>query len=444
MQLIKILLIAVSFLAALSGIAAFFGSKKDSRLHMFMFLLTAFGVFAWVLSIMIFLTVSPDAYEKARIAVFGIYISGLALNIFAAAYAGWGYKAGYIITGIITLITIVMSAILIHDPGVLYSDIVLSSEGNSVVLRSDFWYYSAYSLILGLENVAIVLLLLYRIRHASSPAVKKGWLVFLVGLIIGGIGAGIFDVMLPPTRYDLIWIGPLLLSADLIAHYYAVLRYHVIALSNSWLKKLSYIVLASLATIIYFALFFVVFSALFKVSNPTSEVILLNFIMVVLGVLMTPTIIEINSFFQSLSSLREINLTYIVGKLDRLVGTDANLSEVCSFLSDHLHTQYIGIIVGNKLFESSASGITAEDIELLTKLESPSRSLWITKDKKFFERLSLTDIAELRTPEGEVIGKILFGKPLARADLKKLDLARIDTVVTLVALIVSSRKRRKH
>ncbi|MBQ6130364.1 hypothetical protein IJI72_01585 [Candidatus Saccharibacteria bacterium] len=444
MQLIKILLLTVSVLAILSGVAVFGGSKKEDRPQMAMFVLLVLGVSAWVVSIMTFLALPASAsLSTARLAVFGIYISGLAMNIFAFAYIGWGYKIGRLMMILSTAATLLMSYLLIHDPSLLYSGIVLSSEGNSVTLVSD-WYYNLYSLILTVENVSLVLILLYRIRHTSSPAVKKGWLIFMVGLMIGGLGAGVFDVMLPPTRYDLIWVGPLLMCADMIAHYYAALRYRMIIIHSSWLKVSSYIVLAALSAIIYFVLFFVIFSALFKISNPTNEVILLNFVLVIIAILLTPAISEVSSFFQSLASVRQINLGYIIKKLDRLNSTNPNLADVSAFLADHLHYHYIGIISKHKIYESTPSNINAEDVEKITSVENDSKTPWFSPNvrlKRTMEKLNLSNVAELRNSKGERVGLILFGRAVERSNLREGDRSRLLTVLSATSLVVESKQK---
>ena len=444
MQLIKILLLTVSVLAILSGVAAFGGSKKEDRPMMAMFVLLVLGVSAWVISIMTFLSLPATASSaSARAAVYGIYISGLAMNIFAFAYIGWGYKTGRVMMILSALATILMSYFLIHDPSLLYTGITLSPEGNSVALVKG-WYYDLYSLILTIENVSLVLILLYRIRHTASPAVKKGWLIFMIGLMIGGLGAGIFDVMLPPTRYDLIWVGPLLMCADMIAHYYAALRYRMIIIHSTWLKASSYVVLAALSAIIYFVLFFVIFSALFKISNPTNEVILLNFVLVIIAILLTPAISEVSSFFQSLASVRQINLGYIVKKLDRLNGTNPDLAAVSAFLADHLHYHYIGIISKHKIYESTPSSINAEDVEKITSVENDSKSPWFPSNarlKRTMEKLNLSNVAELRDSKGERVGLILFGRAIEHSNLREGDRARLLTVLSATSSVVESKQK---
>lgn len=444
MQLIKILLLTVSILAILSGAAVFGGSKKEDRPQMSMFVLLVLGVSAWVISIMAFLSLPASAnLSSARLAVFGIYISGLVMNIFAFAYIGWGYKIGRLMTILSAFATIFMSYLIIHDSSLLYSEIILSPEGNSVALVEG-WYYSLYSLILTVENISLVLILLYRIRHTSSPAVRKGWLVFMIGLMIGGLGAGVFDVMLPPKRYDLIWVGPLLMCADMIAHYYAALRYRMIVIRSSWLKASSYIVLATLSAIVYFVLFFVIFSALFKISNPTNEVILLNFVLVVIATLLTPAISEVSSFFQSLASVHQVNLGYIVKKLDRLKGTNPNLADIAAFLADHLHYHYIGIIWKHKIYESTPSSINAEDIEKIISIENDSKSLWFPPSvrlKRSMDKLNLSSVAELRNSKGERVGLVIFGRSIERSKLRESDRARLSTVISATSVVVESKEK---
>ena len=444
MQLIKILLLTVSALAILSGVAVFGGSEKKDRPMTAMFVLLVLGVSAWVVSIMAFLSLPATAsLSAAKAAVFGIYISGLAMNIFGFAYIGWGYKIGRVLMILSTFATLLMSYFLIHDPSLLYSEIALSVEGNSVSLVNG-WYYKLYSIILTLEDISLVLLLIYRIRHTSSLAAKKGWFVFMIGIAICGLSAGVFDILLPPTRYDLIWVGPLLMCAGMITHYYASLRYRMIIIHSTWLKASSYIVLAALSAIIYFVLFFVIFSALFKISNPTNEVILLNFVLVIIAILLTPAISEVSSFFQSLASVRQINLGYIVKKLDRLNGTNPDLAAVSAFLADHLHYHYIGIISKHKIYESTPSSINAEDVEKITSVENDSKSPWFPSNarlKRTMEKLNLSGVAELRDSKGDRVGLILFGRAIEHSNLREGDRARLLTVLSATSSVISPKRK---
>lgn len=445
MQLITILLIAISLLAVLSGVSVFAGSKKGERAQTAMFCLTTVSTLMWIISIVLFLTASTDSMELAKLYVYGIYISGLVMNIFALAYTGWGRKLGWAMIILSLIVTAGMSAILIYDPSLLYSSITLGGpDGNSVQLKMD-WYYMAYASILSLENIAIVLFTWHRIRHSSSPAAKKGWLIFAIGLVIGGLGAGIFDVMLPLERYDLIWVGPLLLAADFIAHYYAVLRYHTISLHNAWLRLLSYIVIVALAAVLYFVLFFIVFSSLFSISNPSTEVIMLNFIMVAVGLLLAPAVSEINSYIQSLASTQQINLGYITKKLEKLVGQEFNPAEVSSFLADHLHLQYTAIIAGGKIYESRPTSITAEQISAISVIPTSSRSLWVspgTHTGQLLENLDITEVIELRNDAGDACGHLLLGRPISKS-LRKNDHAKLAVVAQMVATIISTKKRTR-
>ena len=113
----------------------------------------------------------------------------------------------------------------------------------------------------------------------------------------------IFNLILPLfNNWSLIWIGPLALSATIIGFYYTILRYRSLNLASVWLKIFSYVVLISSIAIIYMIIFALIFTALFRGSMPSVEVIVLNFIMILVFLILMPALSEIMTFIRSLIS----------------------------------------------------------------------------------------------------------------------------------------------
>ena len=102
------------------------------------------------------------------------------------------------------------------------------------------------------------------------------------------------------NNWGLIWLGPLALSVTIIAVYYTILRYRMLNLASIWLKIFSYIVIIASIAIVYMVIFSVIFAALFRGSTPSIEVIILNFIMILVFLLLMPATNRLINFVRSL------------------------------------------------------------------------------------------------------------------------------------------------
>lgn len=443
MQLIAILLITVSILALLSGFAVFLGSSKNSRAQALSFLITTIGVFGWSLSMAIFLTLDKSAIDFAPIPIFGIYLFTPIMDLFVLIYTGWKIKWSIFPIIISTIASIFLGAVLIYNPHLLYDNIILSNTaGDSVGIRLD-WYYISYIVLMVFEGINVIALILSRIKHTTNRGFKRAWKSFLICLAIGWTAAGIFDLYLPLFRYDLIWIGPLFIAIDFVIHYYAIIKYRLLDLASSWLKILSHIIVMSLAAVVYLTLFFVIFMALFKVPSPSSSVIILNVVMIIVVLLLFPVLNEISSYFRSLSSIKNIDLVYFVKKIQQMSKNYLDYHELASFLSDHLHFQYVGLVIDKKLYGSKPSRITAAEITHISNYRTPIKGVWLALDdatRDELKKCGVEAVAILRNAEGVVVGKIMFGRPIGNISFRNRDIPTLETALTLTAAAISSEK----
>lgn len=442
MQLIAILLITVSVLALLSGFAVLLGSSKGSRAHALSFFITTIGAFGWSLSMAVFLILGENAIDFATIPIYGIYLFTLVMDLFVLIYTGWKIKWSWGPIAISAIASVILAGLLIYNPHLLYDGFTLSTNGNSVAIRFD-WYYIAYIALMAFEGINVVLLILSRIKHTNNPNTKKGWKSFLVCLAIGWAAAGIFDLYLPLFRYDLIWVGPLFIALDFVIHYCAIIKYRLLDLASSWLKLLSHIIVMSLAAVIYLTLFFIIFMALFKVPSPSSSVIILTTIMIAIVLALFPALNEISSYFRSLSSIKEIDLVYFVKKIGQMSKNYINYHELAGFLSDHLHFQYVGLVIDKKLYGSKQSRITAAEVTHISNYRTPIKGVWLALDdatRDELKKCGIEAVAILRDAEGVVVGKIMFGRPMGNVSFRNRDIPSLETALTLTAAAISSDK----
>ena len=446
MHLIYILVIAISCLTILSALALVFGSAKAEKKHSLWFLAAAIGEVLWGVSIAVALSLPPTDTGYALMPWFikGIYVGAILMDSTILGYVSWKYKFGKVLTSVFLIIGAVLSTIFLYDPSVLYSSFTLSNTGNSLAINMG-WFYIAYIVYFCTLVPAFCLSLIYRIRHASSRDTKRGYLFFLVGLAIAGFFSLIFDLILPPTRYDLIWVGPMLIGLTMMGFYYAVLRYRMISLSAGWLKMMSSIVIISGAVIVYLLIFHLIFTGLFRVSNPSFQVILLNFIMIAIVLALTPAISEMFAITRSLIMTKQIDIAYIVKKLTRVDRRKVNLKEVSGFLAEHMHFSFVGFLINGKYFVSDDYKIPVDKLVRLPNLAKPERGVWqdTTKlEKEVAREYGISRVAVMTNANGEMIGQMVLGKPTTKTVLDRKDLVDIEMVVNMMGTIIENGGRK--
>ncbi len=445
MQLIVILLITVSVLTLLSGITVFLGSTKGDRLRSAWFFVATIFAAIWTVSISMFLIAEPSWKDSIDLPVRWTYLSSIFIDIALLGYISWREKYGKIITSAFLLGGIILSAVFINNPGLLYTDVILSSSGNSLITNIGTFYF-IYIVFFCLLVPSVILTLLKQVIKPTSKKKRGGDLVLLIGFAISGTVSLIFCLILPLWRWDLVWLGPLAVSTTIIAFYYSILRYRVLNLSSIWLKILSYIVIMASSAVIYMVIFSIIFALLFRGSTPSTEVIILNFIMILIVLLLFPATNELNMFVNSLISNQDVDMVYIIKKLNKFTPrTNADLRELADFLADHMHFESIGLLIDKQIHGSSLSNITVDEVEAISKLADPENDIWqkINESEDPWQKLDVSAVAALRDSSGKTFGQVIIGKPVGKINFNQRDIVQIETVINLVATTISSKRNAK-
>ena len=451
MNFIYILVIAVAVLTILAGVALVFGASKSERMRSLWFLLAAVGEVIWAVSIAVFLSLGNGTvdHDMAPWLVLGIYIGALVMDAALLSYIAWGYKIGKIVSVFFVIASVILIVLLAYDPSILYSSITLKDTGNSVAVSMNA-YYIAYLAFFCLLNTAIFLFLVYKIRHENNKKSRRGYLFFLIGLMATGILSGIFDLFLPLFRYDLIWVGPITIGLTILGFYFSILKYKIVSLNARWLKSLSAVVIIGGAFIAYLLIFHLVFSALFKVPNPSYQVILLNFVMVAIVLALVPAIIEISNMAKSLIMTKRINLPYIVKKLSTTGTRKSDLKDISGFLSEYMHFSYVGFLVNGKFYVADDCNIPNDFLARIEKLPMPARGAWqniASLGESSLRDYEISRVAVLVGANGDAFGQMIFGKPVYRANIDSRELAETSMIVSLIGTMLEDGSRsssKKH
>lgn len=300
MQLIVMLLATVSILTFLSGVIVFFGSKKGDKIRSAWFLLAAIFATVWMTSISMFMIANQSWADSIEWHVKWTFVSAMIIDVAFLGYISWNTKYGKTATFIFAAIGGIIGTLIFCQPHLLYSEIILENVGNRVEMNVGPLYF-AYNGFFAAIVPAVIIALIQQYAKTKSGRKRGGDLVIMASF---GLSSGltlIFNLILPLfDNWTLIWIGPLALACTIIGFYYTILRYKSLNLSSIWLKIFSYIVIIASIAIIYMILFSIIFAALFRGSTPSTEVIILNFIMILIFIALMPAINELVLYVKSL------------------------------------------------------------------------------------------------------------------------------------------------
>jgi len=446
MSLISILLVATAVMTLMIGLMSFLGSSKVDRKRTAWVLVSDIGAFVWIVSIAVFLGLDPavtNADSIATVSIYGIYIATLVMVVAILGYASWQYLPGKFMTIGSVLMSLYLAIRLILDHNVLYTSYELTNLGNKVNIVNG-WFYWLYMISLVIMICFFTAMTYYRAKHTAKKNAKVGDFILTVGFIVVGVVSAIFNLLLPLAgRYDLIWLGPLSLSITMLCYFYAILKYRIISVSVSWLKTLAYVVLLSTGTVIYMVIFYIIFTALFKIPNPSGSILVLNFIMIVIVLLLIPVINEVRASIGSLIQVGQVDLAYVIKKLNHLASRNVDLRDLAGFLADHLHFAYIGFIINGRLYGSKPLAMSPAEIASISHLKSNSREIWQQPNKtvqKTFDELGLSAVAELRNAKGKPYGQLIVGRPLGKTTFERRDLLQLEMIINLVATVIDSEK----
>lgn len=443
MSLISILLVVTAVLTVSSGLLSVLGSSRVDRGRSVWLLVSNIGAVIWALSIAAYLALPVGGADIAPTVILGIYTGAMVMSTALLGHMSWKYVWGKIATIFFIVWAVVLAWLIINDSSILYTGYTLSYSGNTVELING-WFYWTYVVFFVLNISAFLAATYYHAKHISSKKVRNGDYILLGGLTISGILSATFDLLLPIMgRYDLIWVGPLSVSISMLAYFYGILRYRIISVSTRWLRVMAYVVVMTTGAAIYMLIFYIIFTALFKIPNPSTAVLVLNFIMIVIVLLLIPVINEVTASIRSLISVGQVDLAYVIKKLNRIATKNVDLRDLAAFLADHLHFAYIGFIVNGRLYGSKALAMSADEISQITKLRQTTNGVWQEPNKnvqKVLDELDLKAVAELRNAKGKAFGQLIVGKPLGKSSFERRDLIQLEMIINLVATVIDSEK----
>lgn len=302
MQLITMLLGIVSVLTLMSGLIVFAGAKKKERTRSAWFFLASIFATTWMVAITMFITATPAQASTVDWHAQWAFVSAMLIDVAFLGYVAWHEKYGKIITTMFLIAGLIIGAMILVRTDLIYNEVIIANTGNSIDLVVGPLFIS-YGAFFGAIVPVIVLTLLKQYLKSRSDRKRNGDLVIMISFGISSIIVLITNTILPfMGNWHLSWLGPLSLSVTIIAFYYTILRYRSLNLASLWLRIFSYTVLLTSVAIVYMVIFSLIFAALFKGSTPSTEVIVLNFIMILIFLALMPAINELSVYIRKLIS----------------------------------------------------------------------------------------------------------------------------------------------
>lgn len=443
MQLIRVLLVIVAVAVLLSGISIFLGSTKQEKSNGGRFLIATLGAAIWSLAIMIFIKM-PNASEAFSHLIVTCIIAGVTLcDVGLLAYLGWQQKGGKIATIIFSAIGAILVTLLAYDSSLFYTSIDVNQEYTHLFVNKSWYYYTIIAYFF-LISIVFSNYLQKQIKKTTNKGQKRGLQIFYGGLSIGGILALIFNLILISSHPHLTWIGPMATAISVLTFYYSAVKFRIISMSSRWTEVLSYIVIIATAIVVYLLAFYIVFTALFGIANPTNEVLMLNLIMGLFLLLLMPTITELANFMRASFYTDRIELGYIIKKLEVIKKDSYDPKDIARFLADTMHYSYVALTVKDHFYLSDSSRFTTEEVNQLAKLKAENGA-WIVADElKEIDSASQHNISRigiLRNRNGKEIGKIIFGKKVTAGAITRRDLVKHEAIIGIISCIVEENNR---
>ncbi len=440
MFLITILLYAVAALTILTGLSVLCGTTKQSRLKGVWFALATLGTAVWSAAIALFLSLPESSSNLAPLVVVGIIAGITVTDIALLGYASWeNGRSGKLLTLVAALGgAFVVGALALH-PELFYNNITFG-DGLNTIHTVRTWYFYFIIGYFTLVSVVYTNNITKSAKHIKGRGAKLGLKIFQAGLSLGGILALVFDLLLLTSHPSLVWIGPMAVSVTIAVFYYSVVKYRILALTGDSMKILSYVIVTAVGVIVYILLFYLIFTAIFRVATPSTEILILNLIMVAIVFCLLPAIFEVTAMIKASLPTKQTDLGYITKKLRRLDKQNVDYKELAGFLAQHLKLEYFGFLIGDRLYGSKPMNLSAEDSAEYKKLKTPKSGIWYEFDRARTEEDEIAQVAVLLNAKDEPSGKILLGRPNSRHILTKRELIETEMVLKLAGVIIDGDK----
>lgn len=323
---------------------------------------------------------------------------------------------------------------------------LLTSPTSEEALRRNFYIICISTVILLSLWLGSMVAVIARTIKTASKRSRKRLKAFLYGELTVGLFAATLGILLPMFyNFDFLAWAPVVVGIGFVGFYYQILRYRIIMLDAKWLRVLSYLIVIAVAAIIYIVAFYLIFTYIFKFQDLPASMLALNYIMIVIVLLLFPIINEVTNFVQSLIRQNQVDMTFILKRLNKMAVGDVDLSDLADFLAIHLHFKHIELVVNKHIYGPKKIVLTPSELAHIKNLGEPEYGIWQKLEgdtDEICKREGIVAVAELRDVSGKSFGQILVGEPTGKMGFKRKDLIQLEMIINLVAAMTESKLKQ--
>jgi hypothetical protein len=274
------------------GVAVFSSNRNQKGRFSAMGLsLAILGAASWVLFIQLFRNASNESDASFFHQIFAVTALAIPFGCLLYAVSLLRRKALAITISVAALlISVVVGGLILLNDNLFYSNIVISKDNNYSIL-ADSPVTAVYFSVFGVFFISSIIIIIARALRSKNAVFKQGLICLACCLILSSSLSSATNIILPIIGQNgLFWVGPLSVSITMLFAYFITLRYKLFINSSRLLRYLTYLVAVTVAAMIYTCLFFVIFGLIFRGAKPSNEIIIFNFITMIIIILLMPSI----------------------------------------------------------------------------------------------------------------------------------------------------------
>jgi hypothetical protein len=282
----------VAVLAVIIGVVIFTSNRgQKDRASAISLSLAVFGAALWVFFVQLFRNATTISQANIFLQIFSAVALLIPIGCLLYASSLWLRKGSLaVVSSVAGLIWATIMYFIIFNFDMFQADIAIST-GNNYGTLADSPVTVAYFSAFGVFFVISIVMIVVKAFKNQDANFRRG-LLYLAGcLALSSLLSSTTNIILPIIGHsELFWVGPLSVALTMIFAYFIILRYKLFVNSSHLLQTLTYLVVVAIVAIIYTCLFYLIFTLVFRGASPSDEIVIFNFVMIVIVILILPSV----------------------------------------------------------------------------------------------------------------------------------------------------------
>jgi signal transduction histidine kinase len=322
-------LIAGIISLALAGIVVAEGTNtRNMRIAYTTF---AGSVGLWAIFLGLFLLV--DSNKWANFFVPAYYSVGLlipyAFLFFSLAYLSIPVS---VVTRLFALLPWAAMTALIMTPGMMIGTIDGEAAKTVELVQASYLLYAAIFIVFVIMGTWFLVS-----RAARAKGVQKHRRIVAASLIIGFLGGGFFDIILPLFgNYELIAYGPLFAFVTSAGIFYVIARHGLFDIRLTVVRTMNYLLTLATLGALYLIVAYIVFNMLLGQNNSSTQLLFNLGLTILLALLFQPVKLLFDRWTNRFFYRYAYDTEEVFTTLNRLLSSTTDLQRLLSSISNYL------------------------------------------------------------------------------------------------------------